>query len=414
MPLVNLMLTPNQVRNLNGGRGIRLSANKTQTKGSEMSVEISDADYTKYVNNIKYGKGGNIKGTPVTDDEISEEEQMAGGSIFDDIGKAFKKTGRQIERGSKSAFKDVVRDSTKLANRTIRDGTKLANQAARDGKKIAYKTGRQLKTAANTYGVDAIEGFKRYVPADVAQEIASGAATAGVLGLTAMTGVPNPALAQMAGRAAGVGVDSVYDTNFRKRNALKQLGRNYVKSASDIGGAEMTQGGALNMKSISRGFNQSARQINRGGRRALKDVTKLANKTERAGKQIAKEFVSDAKQIGKQIGKQAIRDGTKLGYQLGDDIKKKIGKKGIREINLVYDDFNRAYNGLPLGALPENASYPLANIYHPEGERIVTKGGKLVKGSAEAKAFMASLRARRSKVGGKGMVPLGGRGMVPL
>jgi hypothetical protein len=336
MPLVTLMLTPTQVGNLNKGKGIRLPSNKNAAKISAVSVDVSEKDYKKYTKNVLKGKGCIIKGSPMTDDESSEDE-MKGGSIFDDIGKSFKKVGSKIESGSKAAFKDVknltnrtvrdgkqltnrtirdgkqltnkairdgtlftnktirdgtrftnktIRDGTRFTNKTIRDGKQLTNQAMYDGKKFAYKTGRELKKAANTYGVDAIEGFKDYVPPEVAQQIASGAATAGVLGLTAMTGMPNPALAQMAGKAAGVGVDSVYNTNFRQRNALKQLGRNYV----------------------------------RGTKEAM---------------------------------------------------------------------------------MPPPTPVPM-------------QGGRLVKGSPEAKAFMQALRQRRGSVGGKGITPLGGRGMVPL
>ncbi len=118
------------------------------------------------------------------------------------------------------------------------------------GGKIDWKgVGRTLKKGINTVGVDAIEGAKKVIPKKAAAEAVGDALGAATLAGTTMLGAPQPQLAQAARQVGKSAVNATYETDFRKRDALKQygvnLGKDMGKAAIEQAGAAAVSGGRL-------------------------------------------------------------------------------------------------------------------------------------------------------------------------
>lgn len=398
MPLVYLKLTDTQRSNLQKGKGARMTPS-SQGSGDLYGVDMNAADYKRYSKALLSGKGCIVKGS-ITDE--GSDEEVEGGKIN------WKKVGRQIKKG------------------------------------------------ANTVGVDTIEGIKKYIPEEVAKNAVQYGVGSAVLGATTFAGMPNPQLAMAAGKAAGVGVDAGYKTDFRKRNGLKQFGKNYIEGAQQEAMATSMSGGRINMKKVGRRAKKFANTVGKDG---LEFVKKYVPKEElqQALKQNAQAAVmkySDNAELADRVGrygdrvidagyntdfnqKNAVRN---VGRQL-KDVKQEIINDSVdyalnQAINggLLFDDRSGQLNQI------KKVSKARAKQFGDSYKGVVTDNEgtpvskrKFVKGSPEAKAYMASLRARRGsglvksqvnkieqKIGmgmvplGRGMVPLGGRGMVPL
>lgn len=363
MPLVYLKLTNAQRSNLQNGKGARMTPS-AQGSGDLYGVDMNAADYKRYSKALLSGKGCIVKGT-VTDE--GSDEEVEGGKIN------WKKVGRQIKKG------------------------------------------------ANTVGVDTIEGIKKYIPEEVAKNAVQYGVGSAVLGATTFAGMPNPQLAMAAGKAAGVGVDAGYKTDFRQRNGLKQFGKNYIEGAQQEAMATSMSGGRINMKKV--------------GRR----VKKFANTVGKDGLEFVKKYVpkEELQQALKQNAQAAV-----MKYSDNAELADRVGRYGDRVIDAGYNtDFNQKNAVRNVGRQLKDVKQEIINDGVDYALNQAMSGGalkrpKFVKGSPEAKAYMQMLRDKRKtkgaglvkshvnkieqKIGmgmtplGKGMVPLGGRGMVPL
>jgi hypothetical protein len=404
MPLVYLKLTNAQRSNLQKGKGARMTPS-AQGSGDLYGVDMNAADYKRYSKALLSGKGCIVKGSIAS--EESESEEVEGGKIN------WKKVGRQIKKG------------------------------------------------ANTVGVDTIEGIKKYIPEEVAKNAVQYGVGSAVLGATTFAGMPNPQLAMAAGKAAGVGVDAGYKTDFRKRNGLKQFGKNYIEGAQQEAMATSMSGGRINMKKVGRRAKKFANTVGKDG---LEFVKKYVPKEElqeavKRNAQAAVLRATDNAELADRVGRYGDRV-VDAGYNTDFNQKNAVRNVGrqLKDVKqeIINDSvdyaLNQAVNGGLLfddraGALNKINDINQARKKHlvkgeayqgvvtdSEGRPVSRK--KFVKGSPEAKAYMQMLRDKRKtkgsglvkshvnkieqKIGmgmvplGRGMVPLGGRGMVQL
>lgn len=348
MPVVYLKLTPSQYKKLSSGKSVRY--NPSADSGELFGIDLEPAVYKRYAKSLLSNKGLMLKGNVMESDTEGEVE------------------------GGKVNWK---------------------------------KVGRQLKKGINTVGVDIIEGTKKFVPKEVAQQTLAGLTQAGVLGATAALGMPNPALAQMASQQVGNATGAAYKTDFRKRDALKKFGKNFVEeNQQDAIEGAMVAGGKLNLRKVGK---RAKKFLNNEGVQILNHIQKNVDKgklkegLQKQSKNIIMNLTGDEKLANMT---DHLNDVVDAGYNTNFSDKnamKQLGRqlKGTRDN--VYDDINNYVGGEGL------------------------KRGKFAKGSEEAKAYMAALRAKRgkgkvakavenieTKVIGQGFVPLGGRGFVPL
>ena len=395
MPLVYLKLTNAQYAGLSKGKGVRMNPS-AQSSGEIYGVEMSAPDYKRYSKALLSGKGCIVKGT-ISDKESDEEmsEEVEGGKV--------------------------------------------------NWKKV----GRQIKKVANTIGVDAIEGTKKYVPQDVAKNFVQGATTGAVLAGTTYLGAPNPQLAMAAGKASGSAVDAGYKTDFRKRDALKQFGKNFVQDAQQeaistalTGGLS---GGKLNVRKAARQVKKFANKYGADALETVKNVPK--DKLKEAVKSNVQSAVLNATN-DEQLASRAARYSDRIidaGYNTNfkrktalrdmgnelQDVKQEMIDYGLQQMSggdlqqtLKVRKMREKVTGKPTGTITDVNGTPVSKK-------------RFQKGSEEAKQYMASLRANRRsgsnvaqkvnaiesrvQMGGSGMkplgsgiVPLGGKGIVPL
>ncbi len=396
MPVVYLKLTNAQRSGLQKGKGTRM--NPAQQSGELYGVDMNPADYKRYSKSLLSGKGCIVKGSLASSSEASED--VEGGKIN------WKKVGRQIKKG------------------------------------------------INTVGVDAIEGLKKYVPEDVAKNAIQYGTSAAVLAGTTFAGMPNPQLAMAAGKATGQAVDSAYDTDFRKRGALKQFGKDYIAGVQQ---EAMMSGGKINFKKVGRQVKKFANTV---GKDALETVKKYVPKEElqEAIKRNAQEAVmraTDNADLADRVARYSDRV-VETGYNTDFNQKNAVRNVGrqLKDVKneIINDGVDYALNQAVSGGYLFDDRKAQLNQMQKVGKARAKKLGdsykgvvtdnegtpvskkRFVKGSPEAKAYMASLRARRgaglvkshvNKIEqklsgngmvplGRGMVPLGGRGMVPL
>lgn len=349
----------------------------------------------KQADSLGKGKGARITPSGVVD--------MASVYAVDMDAKDYKRYTKAVLNGKGCIVKGTVLDE--------------ASDDEVEGGKINWKkVGRRAKKLVNTVGVDAIEGAKKAIPEKVAKQAIEKGVTGAVLGATTFIGAPNPQLAAMAGQAAGNATGAAYDTDFRKKGALNQFSKNFVDETKDDlmkGAVSSFTGGALNMK------------------KAKRAVKKVANKVA--------PILQEAKQyVPREALKEAVKKNARniaLKITDNEDIADRVGRYSDRVVDAGYDaDLSDADAGKRIGRKLRDTKREIVRDSKQYATNQITQaltGGKLVKGSPEAKAYMASLRSKRktatgngmvqsrianieSKMAaGKGMVPLG-KGMVPL
>ena len=357
MPLVYLKLTKAQHSGLQKGKGTRMNPS-SQGSGQLCGVEMNATDYKRYSKALLAGKGCIVKGSVVTSES---DDEVEGGKIN------WKKVGRQIKKG------------------------------------------------INTYGVDSIEAIQKYVPEEVAKNAVQYGVGSAVLAGTTFAGMPNPQLAMAAGRAAGVGVDAGYKTDFRQRNGLKQFGKNYIEGAQQEAMASSMSGGKINFKKVAKRGKKFSNTI-------IKDTL------ENVKKYVPKEELQAAIKKNAQAAVMRATDNAELADR--------IGRYSENVVDAGYNtDFNQKHAVRNVGRQLKDVKNEIINDGVDYALNSAMNGGalkkpKFVKGSPEAKAYMQQLRARRKSTGGaglvkqsvhaienkivgKGFVPLGG-GMVPL
>lgn len=390
MPLVYLKLTKAQASNLAKGKGARITP-ETTTTHMMYAVDMDPSVYKRYSKSLLSGKGCIVKG-----DIMEVDGEVEGG-------------------------------------------------------KIRWK---------KMLGVGA-EKLKKAIPEKVAKQIAEKGVTGAVLAGSTFIGMPNPKVAEMAGKFAGNATGAAYDTDFRKKDGLKQFGKNFVDESKDDIIKEATAnvlGGALDLKKLKKNAKRVANKVAPVIQKAKQYVPKdeLKEAVKRNAKTIALKLSKDealAEQLSQYADKvtdvaydQDLTDrdaGIKMGRQLRDtkrdaeykarqyaqdQIRRKLNNGGEEQIDgglLMSDGRSNAIKS-ELKLRKSRGSTAKGVVTNLEGQPV--SRAKFVKGSPEAKAYMASLRARRKGAGlvqsrvasiesmtqGKGMVPLGGRGMVPL
>jgi hypothetical protein len=157
----------------------------------------------------------------------SEEEEMEGGRL-----PSAKQVGRQITNAFKQAApKNVRRGFNKLGDAIKKTGLD-----------------KDAMHFINHEGVDALSKFQKAIPRGaIVRGLQAGSASV-LGGINALTGIPTAAAIGVANRGIETGVGSAIDgfqnTNFHKKGALKQLGRN-LKGAYQQAATEMVTGGKL-------------------------------------------------------------------------------------------------------------------------------------------------------------------------
>lgn len=347
MPVVYLKLTPSQYKKLSSGKSVRYNPS-TAVSGELFGIDLEPAVYKRYAKALLSNKGLMIQGNVVE----SDTEEVEGGKVN------WKKLGRQIKRG------------------------------------------------INREGVDIIEGTKKVIPKEVARQALSGLAQGAVLGTTAALGMPNPALAQFAGQQSGNAVGAAYNTDFRKRDALKKFGKNFVEENQQDAIEGAMTGGKLNLRKAGR---RAKKFLNNEGVQILNHIQKNVDKgklkegLQKHSKNIVMNLTGDERLANMT---DHLNDVVDAGYNTNFSDKNAMKQMG-RQLKQTRDN---ALNDM--------------TDYVTQGQGL--KRGKFAKGSPEAKQFMEILRSKKkgkvakavsdieSKVSGQGFVPLGGKGFVPL